>query len=158
MQIKDLINQVLEVKGLDDPEGELRAQLYIDITTSSKFVYMGENMWDLKDRQSLEEYDKDGSSFNTGEDDEDDENGLSMEDYNLDPTESDDDDDENDDEDNDEDDEDNESDDDEDIDDDLDEDSDLDEEFETETYDETDTEEDDYNDIMDQYESLYDKE
>ena len=38
--IKNLIKEVLEMKGLDDEDSSLAAQLYIDITTSSKFVYM----------------------------------------------------------------------------------------------------------------------
>ena len=62
--IRALIKEVLEIKGLDDSDGSLATQLYIDITTSSKFVYMGNEEWDLKNRQSLDEYDKDGSAFN----------------------------------------------------------------------------------------------
>ena len=63
--IKALIKEVLEMKGLDDLDHSLATQLYIDITTSSKFVYMGDGEWDLKIRQSLDEYDKDGSAFNS---------------------------------------------------------------------------------------------
>ena len=54
--IKNLITEVLEMKGLNDEDGSLAVQLYIDITTSSKFVYMGNEEWDLKIRQSLDEY------------------------------------------------------------------------------------------------------
>ena len=93
--IKDLIKEVLEMKGLNDEDGEYTVQLYIDITTSSKFVYMGNDEWDLKSRQSLDEYDKDGSAFNPKEEksnaddydldeedlDEDDEDDLDDEDY-----------------------------------------------------------------------------
>lgn len=68
--ISKLIEETLEMKGIDDEDGEFAAQLYIDITTSSKFVYMGDNEWDLKSRQSLDEWDKDGSAFNTGNDEE----------------------------------------------------------------------------------------
>ena len=67
-----IIQEVLELKGLDDPNGVLAAQLYIDITTSSSFVYCGEERWDLKTRQSLELFDRDGSYFNTGEEYEED--------------------------------------------------------------------------------------
>lgn len=66
--IKSLIKEVLEMKGLTDEDGEYTTQLYIDITTSSKFVYMGNDEWDLKSRQSLDEYDKDGSAFNSKDD------------------------------------------------------------------------------------------
>ena len=65
--IMNLIKEVLEMKGLDDEDKSLATQLYIDITTSSKFVYMGDGEWDLKIRQSLDEYDKDGSAFNSKE-------------------------------------------------------------------------------------------
>ncbi|MDE5855526.1 MAG: DNA-directed RNA polymerase subunit delta, partial [Anaeroplasmataceae bacterium] len=71
--IRALIREVLEIKGLDDADGKLATQLYIDITTSSKFVYMGNEEWDLKCRQSLDEYDKDGSAFNVKGADLDDE-------------------------------------------------------------------------------------
>lgn len=64
--ISKLIKEVLEIKGVTDENGDYAAQLYIDITTSSKFVYMGNDEWDLKSRQSLDEWDKDGSAFNNG--------------------------------------------------------------------------------------------
>ena len=63
--IRSLIKEVFEIKGIDDEDGSITTQLYIDITTSSKFVYMGNDEWDLKSRQSLDQYDKDGSAFNT---------------------------------------------------------------------------------------------
>lgn len=67
--IKKLITEVLEMTGSDDDkEKTLSTQLYIDITTSSKFVYMGNEEWDLKERQSLDEWDKDGSAFNSKDD------------------------------------------------------------------------------------------
>lgn len=62
--IYSLIKEVLEMKGLDDEDKSLATELYIDITTSSKFVFVGEDNWDLKIRQRLEEFDKDGSAFN----------------------------------------------------------------------------------------------
>ena len=77
VNIYDLINEVLSLKGLEDPDNALATQLYVDITTSSKFVYMGEDNWDLKSRQSLDQFDKDGASFNpkdgSFEEDEEDE-------------------------------------------------------------------------------------
>ena len=66
--IRNLIKEVLEMKGLNDEDGEYATQLYMDITTSSKFVYMGNDEWDLKIRQSLDEFDKDGSAFNSKDD------------------------------------------------------------------------------------------
>ena len=80
--ITTLIQEVLELKGLDDPNGVLATQLYIDITTSSSFVFCGEGKWDLKSRQSLEMFDRDGSFFNTGEEYEEEEE-IALDDYNL---------------------------------------------------------------------------
>ena len=138
--IMTLINEVLEIKGLDDPDGTFATQLYIDITTSSNFVFCGEGKWDLKDRQSLELFDKDGSYFNTGEEYEEEEE-IDLEDYNVD-----------------------------DEDDDYDEDEDDEDEYDdydSVLLDDIDPNEDDdendfldeqeYNDIMDDYEDMYEK-
>ena len=64
VNIYELIKEVLETKGLADPDNSYAARLYTDITTSSKFVFMGEDNRDLKSHQSLDEFDKDGASFN----------------------------------------------------------------------------------------------
>lgn len=82
--ITTLIQEVLEIKGLDDPNGMLATQLYIDITTSSSFVFCGEGKWDLKTRQSLEMFDRDGSFFNTGEEYIEEEEEINLDDYNID--------------------------------------------------------------------------
>ncbi len=42
---------------------ELITRFYSDIITSAKFVYTGDNHWDLKERQKTELWDKDGSYF-----------------------------------------------------------------------------------------------
>lgn len=162
--IRALIKEVLEIKGLDDVDGTLSTQLYIDITTSSKFVYMGNEEWDLKKRQSLEEYDKDGSAFNVKgadleeplEDEEVLDDVLDEETEEYDEDDEDEEDDEyEDDEEYDEDDEDSEYDeDDEEYDEDEDAiiDGDL-----TERYSEDDFNEDKYNDLMDDYEDMYEE-
>lgn len=82
--ITSLIKEVLEIKGLDDEDGVYATQLYIDITTSSSFVFCGEGKWDLKTRQSLEMFDRDGSFFNTGEEYIEDEEEIDLNDYNID--------------------------------------------------------------------------
>lgn len=158
--IRALIKEVLEIKGLDDVDGTLSTQLYIDITTSSKFVYMGNEEWDLKKRQSLDEYDKDGSAFNVkGADIEeplDEEEVLDVLDEDIDE------DDEYDEDEEDEYDDDDEYDEDEDDseyeDDEYDEDEDaiIDGEL-TERYSEDDFNEDKYNDLMDDYEDMYEE-
>lgn len=152
--ISKIIKETLEMKGIDDEDGSHAAQLYIDITTSSLFVYMGDEEWDLKSRQSLDEWDKDGSAFNTGEIEDDDEEEESADDfYSLDDNNEDEDSENSDDYDP-------ESDED-DYSDDEDEDEIEPDELVTETYDEDDEtkymDEDSYNDIMDDYEDMYDK-
>jgi DNA-directed RNA polymerase subunit delta len=141
--ITTLIQEVLELKGLDDPNGVLATQLYIDITTSSSFVFCGEGKWDLKTRQSLEMFDRDGSFFNTGEEYEEEEE-IALDDYNIDDED--------------------ESIDDDDYDDEDEEDDDYYDDYDI-SLDEIDPTEDDdevsyldeqeYNDIMDDYESMY---
>lgn len=153
VNIYDLIEEVLKAKGLADPDNSLAAKLYIDITTSSKFVYMGEENWDLKSRQSLDEFDKDGASFNPKDafvdEDEDDEDN---EEDNL----SDEDEDEDEDSDRSEEDEDEDEDSsDEDEEDQYDDDVEFDDEEDEDSYDDDSLDEDKYNKIMDDYEDLY---
>ena len=158
INIYELIEEVLNRKGLvDDEKKTLTTKLYVDITTSSKFVFMGENNWDLKLDQSLDQFDKDGSAFNSKDayieedeeeesdyyDDDEDEDDLDEEDEDEDEDSDEDSDEDEDDLDEDEDDEDDLHDDD--IDDDLDDDLDSDEEFK----------EDKYNKYMDDYEDMY---
>ena len=153
--IRALIKEVFEIKGIDDEDGSITTQLYIDITTSSKFVYMGNDEWDLKSRQSLDQYDKDGSAFNTYVEEEEEIDELDEEDLEEDLEEEQDEDDDF------EDDEDEDmyiSDDDFDEDDisDLDDEDDFDDEEDLERYSEDDDfDEDKYNDLMDDFEDMY---
>ena len=62
-KINDLIKATLSAKGIDPLNTDTAVQLYVDMTASSKFVYMGDDEWDLKAHQPLEAFDKDGSSF-----------------------------------------------------------------------------------------------
>ncbi len=155
--INELIKEVLEAKGLEDPDGAYTTQLYVDITTSSKFVYMGENKWDLKIRQSLDQFDKDGSAFNSKEDEyhEEEEDSLDEDILEDDEEEIDEDDDDLDDEDEDDDD-DRESDEDDDHDDNTESDEDLDDDSDDIDLDD-DFDEDKYDKYMDDYEDMYDE-
>ncbi|MCR5647278.1 MAG: DNA-directed RNA polymerase subunit delta [Acholeplasmatales bacterium] len=150
IDIYTLIEETLARKGVVDTDGTYAAKLYTDITTSSKFVFMGENKWDLKSRQSLDQFDKDGSSFNSkddydnAEEEDDDLNESDLELEDADDYDDDEDADDRYDEDK--------EDDDEESDLDLDE---LDEEDDDEeSYDDNDDEEK-YNKYMDDYEDLY---
>lgn len=84
--IYKLIDEVIEKLGYGD-DFQAKAQLYIDITTSAEFVYCGgeDDLWDLKVRQSLDMWDKSFFENENAEaiDDEDDEDNISMEDYNY---------------------------------------------------------------------------
>ena len=125
-----LIKEVLEIKGLTDEDGSITTQLYVDITTSSKFVYMGNDEWDLKIRESLDWFDKDGSAFNSKDDEYIEEDDLDDELLDEDDLDEDDEDD---------------------LDDSDDEDDDSDEKYD----DDEDFEEDKYNEYMDDYEDMY---
>lgn len=62
LPIKKVIKEALGNKGIVDDEKAF-IRLYSEIINSSKFVYMGEGNWDLKDREPLSQYDLDGSAF-----------------------------------------------------------------------------------------------
>ena len=89
MKIQDLMNQTLAAKSLPTEDIDYKTQLYLDITTSSLFVYLGDEEWDLKERQSLELFDRDGAEYNNTEDEvEEDYEGLKFEDDFEEDTES----------------------------------------------------------------------
>lgn len=78
----DIIKETLEMKGIGS-DADLAAQLYIDITTSALFVYCGEGQWDLKNRQDISLWDKDGSYFSNGIIEEDEEDEITADDYEV---------------------------------------------------------------------------
>jgi len=153
--IYKLIDDVMASLGLGD-DANLKAQLYIDITTCADFVFLGgeDDLWDLKTRQPLEAWDK---SFyendSSSEEFEDDEDNIEVDEYNY----VEDEDEEESDEDSYDEDEDEEESTYE-----IDEDADEDEDDEENSWDEEDEEnswdedeEEKYNDMMDDYEDLY---
>ena len=84
LPITTIIQRALEIKGYEDPDGTLATQLYIDITTSAAFVFCGEGTWYLKERRSLEVYDRDGAYYCTAvEEDDDNKGALDLNDYNI---------------------------------------------------------------------------
>ncbi|TVP86256.1 MAG: DNA-directed RNA polymerase subunit delta [Acholeplasmataceae bacterium] len=62
MTIQQLLSAVAEIKEIPKDDVDRLTQLYMDITQSAKFVYCGEDQWDLKER-NLELWDKDGHAF-----------------------------------------------------------------------------------------------
>lgn len=159
ISIHDIIKQIKEIKNVSDDDVDRLTQLYMDITQSAKFVYVGDDKWDLKER-NLEMWDKDGYAFVTPDEDEEDvEEDLDFTEFDIEDLEEQE-------KDVDDDDEDEEEEEDEEIkeekeyidvelpikstdEDDVDDDVDL--EFDD------DYDEDDYNEIMDDYEDMYDE-
>ena len=72
MGIQELVQKIRGIKDMPADDIDRLTQLYMDITQSAKFVYCGEDKWDLKER-NLELWDKDGYAFVTLDDEEDDE-------------------------------------------------------------------------------------
>ncbi|MBE0700253.1 MAG: DNA-directed RNA polymerase subunit delta [Acholeplasmataceae bacterium] len=62
MTIQQLIQKVAEIKEISLDDVDKLTQLYMDITQSGKFVFAGDDLWDLKER-NLELWDKDGYAF-----------------------------------------------------------------------------------------------
>ena len=60
----DLFDAACAKKGIDeDAKANLVAQFYTDMISSAKFVYLGENEWDLKEHQEVALWEKDGSYY-----------------------------------------------------------------------------------------------
>lgn len=62
LTIQEIIKDVSLIKEISADDTDKLLQLYMDITQSAKFVYCGEDKWDLKER-NLELWDKDGYAF-----------------------------------------------------------------------------------------------
>jgi DNA-directed RNA polymerase subunit delta len=88
MTIQQLIHSVAEIKSIEADDIDRLTQLYMDITQSAKFVFCGEDQWDLKER-NLEMWDKDGYAFvQPGDIEEEDiEEDLDFTEYTLEETE-----------------------------------------------------------------------
>lgn len=83
LAIQDIMKNVAEVKEIPLSDIDKLTQLYMDITQSAKFVYCGDDQWDLKER-NLELWDKDGYAFVHAEDiEEDTEEDLDFTEYVL---------------------------------------------------------------------------
>ena len=70
MSIYDLIEATAKKNELDLDDVDMMTQLYMDITLSGKFVFVGDDKWALKDGH-LEYWDKDGYAFISPEEIED---------------------------------------------------------------------------------------
>jgi DNA-directed RNA polymerase subunit delta len=64
INLYDIFDKICEIKGVEeDAKDDLISQFYADMTISAKFVYTGDNMWDIKDNQKIELWEKDGSFY-----------------------------------------------------------------------------------------------
>lgn len=75
MAIQELFKQISEIKNISLDDIERLTQLYMDITQSAKFVYCGDDKWDLK-AGNLHLWDDDGSAFIEVEEDNEVEDDL----------------------------------------------------------------------------------
>ncbi len=65
MELYELFDLVLQKRGVDEEVvPEVLNAFYADLTSSARFVYTGQNTWDLKKYQKIELWEKDGSFFN----------------------------------------------------------------------------------------------
>lgn len=64
LDIYELFDLVCKVQEVEDArKSDLVSHFYSDITISAKFVYVGDNQWDLKEKQKVELWEKDGSFY-----------------------------------------------------------------------------------------------
>ncbi|MFA5742026.1 MAG: DNA-directed RNA polymerase subunit delta, partial [Candidatus Izemoplasmatales bacterium] len=64
MTFMELFKALSEAKELTDEEkARIISQFYADFIASARFIYMGDDMWDLKSRQSIDMWDKDGAFY-----------------------------------------------------------------------------------------------
>lgn len=85
--LKQLAKEAMEIKGLKTAQAkEILPQFLLDFQSSGYFVYCGEGLWDLKDRQPTSVLDKDGTDYEIyAEEDEDvKKNELKDDSYDLD--------------------------------------------------------------------------
>lgn len=66
LDLYQLFDKVLEMSRHNHQEeiSEVLNAFYTDLTSSAKFIYMGNNTWDLKRHQKNDLWDKDGSFYN----------------------------------------------------------------------------------------------
>ena len=59
-----LFDNAAKDKGLKKTDTSMVNRFYSELVSSAKFVYTGENTWDLKNHQKIQLWDKDGSYYN----------------------------------------------------------------------------------------------
>jgi len=69
MEIYDRIAEEKEIP--EDQKLEIISQVYADFILSAKFIYVGDDEWDIKGRQTIDLWDKDGAYYDEYPDYED---------------------------------------------------------------------------------------
>ena len=88
VSLNELIDKICEIRKLADVSVDFKNQLYFDLISSGRFVYVGDGLFDLKDN-NLEYWDKDGTFFANESNDEDveindEDDDIEFSDFNLD--------------------------------------------------------------------------
>ncbi len=88
VSLNELIDKICAIRNLGEVSVDFKNQLYFDLISSGRFVYVGDGFFDLKDN-NLEYWDKDGTFFANESNDEDieineDEDDIEFSDFNLD--------------------------------------------------------------------------
>jgi len=64
MSFVELYDIICAEKGIAEEEkAENTSQVYSDFITSAKFIYVGDDEWDIKGRQTIDLWDKDGAYY-----------------------------------------------------------------------------------------------
>ncbi|MFW5894688.1 MAG: DNA-directed RNA polymerase subunit delta [Bacillota bacterium] len=63
IDLYELFEKVVEEKGLKETGTDMVNRFYSELVSSAKFVYTGDNTWDLKANQKIDLWDKDGSYY-----------------------------------------------------------------------------------------------
>lgn len=81
MTFLELFKSLSDSKEMTDEEkAAVISQFYADFIVSAKFIYMGDDLWDLKVRQSIDMWDKDGAYYQEFPDTEGEEEEVEAED------------------------------------------------------------------------------
>ncbi len=88
VSLNELIDKICAIRNLGEVSVDFKNQLYFDLISSGRFVYVGDGLFDLKDN-NLEYWEKDGTFFANESNDEDieineDEDDIEFSDFNLD--------------------------------------------------------------------------
>ena len=64
MTFTELYDTICKEKEItDEDKAKMISQVYADFITSAKFIYVGDDEWDVKGRQTIDLWDKDGAYY-----------------------------------------------------------------------------------------------